>query len=139
MKNVLVITFLFSLISCNGGDMGNSGCEEDYHGAYSGVALATGTGDTTFAISKDCVVSVSGSEEYYRQVRVAWQKSPYLDEVRPVYLDVEGQLRYRDQENLAPVLNVTNNFTVSTNFNPEEVTKQFRLRLDRDAPERSSN
>ena len=140
MRTIFPISILcISLMACHAQHSINENCAENFGGIYSGVAIATEAGDSSFALSQDCPIFVSGPEEYYQEVRVAWRNSPYKGALRPIHVDIEGQLRSREKENLAPVLEMGGRFSVSTDLNSAEVVKQFRLRMNRDGPEHSSD
>lgn len=132
VSNILVCGIL--LASCRAEKESVQSCAGQFDGSYSGVALATEAGDTSFALSKTSAIFVSGPPEYYEQIAEAWAKSPYSGGLRPVNIEVEGVVRLRDRDNLAPVLDVTNTFDVSLDFSQEEVERQFRLRMNRGSP-----
>ncbi|WP_374406218.1 hypothetical protein [Pelagerythrobacter sp.] len=138
MRTIFPIGILcISLVACHAQHSVNGSCTKDFEDSYSGVAIATEAGDSSFSIGHDCHIFVSGPEEYYQEVRAAWRNSPYKGALRPIHVDIEGKLRYRDQENLAPVIEVDEGFSISTNLDSTEVAQQFRLRMNRDAPEQN--
>ena len=100
---------------------------------YKGVALTTESGDSTLALASDCVFFVSGPENYYRSVRDAWKKSPYRDEIRPIYLSATGTVQARD--GLADLFVIKSVQEVSVNFTSHDARDQFQLRMARDPEE----
>lgn len=140
MNKIYKTAFLiFTLAACQNPQAGDGRCTGEFNGSYSGIALATEAGDSSFATSAHCPIFITGNEEYYRKVREAWRASPYQGDIRPVYVEIEGQLYDRRKSNLAPLMKVGTRFYVSNDLDPNEVAKQFRLRMDRDVPIQSPN
>ena len=129
MKELILLGAMLSS-ACSQSLDEQSNCPSSGEFSYKGVALATGAGDSTFALASDCVFFVSGDKTYYENVQAAWTKSPYRDDVRPIFLSATGRVEAR--ENLASVFRIGSVREVSLDFTSHDARDQFQLRMARD-------
>lgn len=127
-KLVLLGTVMFSACSQSLGEQSDCPSSGEFH--YDGVALTTGSGDSTFALASDCAFFVSGPESYYESVRNAWSRSPYRDEIRPIFLSATGEVKAQDS--LADLFMIRSIREVSVDFTSQDAHDQFQLRMARD-------
>lgn len=125
---VLLGSLMISACSQSLGEESDCPSHGDFH--YEGVVLVTEAGDSTFALADDCAFFVSGPEGYYESVRAAWSRSPYRDEIRPIFLSATGMIEARD--GLADLFLIRSVREVSVDFTSHDARDQFQLRMGRD-------
>jgi hypothetical protein len=125
---ILLGLVLASACSQNLDDQSDCPSSGEFH--YEGVALATRAGDSTFALATECAFFVAGPETFYESVRAAWSKSPYRDEIRPIFLSATGKVEAR--EDLTAVFRIRSVREVSVDFTRTDARDQFQLRMARE-------
>ena len=126
-----ILLGLALLASC---DAKTDSCEafyDSFDGQYAGVVLAFETAHASFGASKECGVYISGNDEFYSQVKRAWEKSKYPGDIRPILVDISGTLEPSHDPKLAPVLKVSGVKMVSAEVDAVSAREQYLLRTGR--------
>jgi hypothetical protein len=127
-----ILTALLPLAAC--GPLSSSVVDNECHSAsqksYAGVVLVMSTGGATFATSNPhCVYFLDADRELYDRLFEAWRVSPYGDEVRPVYVDMEGEFNENGDPEKPQVFQVETVRSISINFTEDQAKQAFEVRM----------